>query len=137
MTSRCQGLTRDGRPCGVRPLRGADHCINHTPDPDLIARRDEARHAGGRSRGIQLQRTTVPPLDLDLPPTWWKLGAISDVIGAYAWIVRELASGRLDARTANALTGTLGGLVGALREGDLERRLLAMEAALSTRRRRP
>jgi hypothetical protein len=62
---------------------------------------------------------------------------MSDVIGAYAWVVRELANGRLDARTANAITGTLGGLVGALREGDLEQRLRTMETVLSMRRRRP
>ena len=35
-------------------------------------------------------------------------------MGGYGWAVRELVSGRLDARTANAIVGALGGLVAAI-----------------------
>jgi hypothetical protein len=52
------------------------------------------------------------------------------VTRAYGWTFRELVSGRLEARSANALGALLGGLLAAVKSGDIEARLEALERAL-------
>ena len=131
--STCHGTTATGERCRARPLTGKHHCFSHDPAPEIAARRQAARQAGGAARGGQLRRGSSPGEPSPLPG-WWPLGTVAHAVGAYGWLARELLAGRLEARTGNAIAGVLSGLVSAIRDCDLERRLLSLEAALGKRR---
>jgi hypothetical protein len=107
MTS-CKAMQPNGEPCSVRPLIGSEWCFNHSPDEAVGRLRDAARRSGGEARGKQLSRQARPP-QLE-KPSWWRLAELTDVRDAYAWCIRGLVEGSLDARTANALTSALHGL---------------------------
>lgn len=130
---RCEGVTRHGGPCGVRPLTGGSWCFNHAPDPAVREKRARARRAGGKARGIQLARPNAALAASDERPTWWSLSSASDVLGAHAWLVRQLACAQIDARTANAITAALHGVSESLAACTVERRLDALEGAVLRR----
>jgi hypothetical protein len=48
MADRCLGVTKDGNPCGAKPLPGSDRCPWH--DPTWAERRQEWSKKGGRGR---------------------------------------------------------------------------------------
>ena len=125
---RCQGKTKANSPCGMPPIQGGKFCFNH--DPGRTAERERARLQGGAARGVQLRRRAAPG-DPAPVPAWWSLGSLGDAARGLAHVARETLSGRLDARTANATTGALSVLIGALREAELEARITALEQGLS------
>ncbi len=70
----------------------------------------------------------------DDPPEWWELDSQEDARAAFGWAVRELAVGRLDSRTGNAVVSALNGLVASLRDAEQEERLRSLERVLNINR---
>lgn len=134
MAASCAGTLANGSPCGLPALSGRQHCWNHEPGEDMKERREEARRAGGRTRGLQLSRPALLSTLEEDPPEWWRLSSPSDARAAFAWCVRELAAGRLDSRTGNAMVGALNGLVTSLRDGEQDARLDSLERVLNINR---
>lgn len=97
-------------------------------------RREEARRAGGHARGLQMTRPTLSAALEEDPPEWWELSSDADARAAFGWCVRELATGRLDSRTGNAMVAALNGLVGSLRDEEQEERLRTLERAVNVNR---
>jgi hypothetical protein len=123
MNDRCRATKKDGSPCAAPPLLGRELCLHHAPEKrDDLAR---SRRAGGEARARGLARAPMEP-----PPEWWPLQNITEASRGLAHVSREVLVGRLDPRSANAATGALNALVGALRGADLEERVRGLEAAL-------
>ena len=130
----CPATAPDGSPCRVPRLSGQSHCWNHAPGADMDERREEARRAGGRARGLQMTRPSLATGLEEDPPEWWELSSAADTRAAFGWCVRELATGRLDSRTGNAMVAALNGLVGSLRDEEQEERLRTLERAVNINR---
>src|SRR5690242_9881037 len=131
MGSFCAGTLSDGSPCRVPVLTGSSYCWNHEPGDEAEHRRSEARRAGGRARGLQLARPSQREGLEDDPPEWWGLATQEDARAAFGWCVRELAVGRLDSRTGNAVVAALNGFVTTLRDAEQEERLRSLERVLN------
>lgn len=128
----CVALTKAGTACRMPPLGGSTRCWAHADDSATESRRQEARVAGGASRGLQL--TEVTPEQFDELPSWWQLKTARDTREAYVWLAQRLAQRSIDARTGNAMAAVLNGLVAATREHELHLRLDALERATGKRR---
>jgi hypothetical protein len=118
----CVAARADGSPCRARPLPGKDRCAFH--DPDMKARRDAGRVAGGRARA---KKAAVLPEGA--PDA--KLGTIAEVAELLGLTINQLRKGQLDAKLANAVGYLAGVLVTAIKQGDLERRIEEIERRLA------
>ncbi len=130
----CVGRLDDGNPCRVPALAGSGFCWNHEPGAEMDERRNEARRAGGRARGLQLSRATANEGLEAEPPSWWGLTRPDDARAAFGWCVVKLAVGRLDSRTGNALVAALNGLVATLKDAEQEQRMRTLERVLNINR---
>jgi hypothetical protein len=129
MATICSAKTIRGEVCRAKPLYQGTRCFAHSADPKVRYRRDEARRAGGRARMRQV-KTFDSTIDEENPPEWFVLSSIADATHALAHVARSSLVGRLEPRAANAITGTLGAMIAAIRDSSLEARVAEMEAAL-------
>lgn len=126
----CKATNQDGAPCQAPALSGSDLCWSH--DPAKAEQADAARRAGGVQRARQIDHANIGAPD---PlPTWWPLETASQARAGLAYVVQETLSGHLPSRDANAATGALSALVGALRATDLQQRLELLERTFDHRR---
>ncbi len=121
MTS-CKAINRRGQPCGARTLRGSDYCYMH--DPTRGEERAQARKRGG------LRRRPDHGL-MDIVPG--KVRSLDDVLAVLDYALSEsmplensVQRGRLIVAIANAF-------IAAIKTGELESRILAIESALKAR----
>lgn len=117
----CTATTRDGRPCGAAALAGGSYCFTH--DPARSAERQEARRLGGRNR-----RTAKVIVEDDGTA---RLRTVGDVQAALERALGDTwAQENSGARTQAIVRVCMAGLK-ALEVGELEARLVALEARLA------
>jgi len=116
----CIATARSGKRCKAPPLRGKKYCALHTPG---VASKLGQR--GGRRRAIfdpaQLKEFSAPSSAQEF----------KTLLGTTAIELRE---GKLEARTANALSCLASGFLACLQHGELELRLRALEDLLTKAR---
>jgi TRAP-type mannitol/chloroaromatic compound transport system permease large subunit len=107
--------SRDGRPCETPVV--ADSCFCFAHNPDLAAKRTEARRQGGRNKArVNRVQRLVPA---SLKPT------ISMLFVA----LEEVHAGTLDPKAAGAMAALAGAIARLYSVGVLEERIAALEAA--------
>ena len=117
---RCKGVTRSGTPCTAWAMEGG-LCYFHA-NPDKAS---ELGKRGGRSRG-----PTSSPGAADYVAR--PLKSVDDVTRLLADTINDLRSRTIDSRLANTVGFLATGMLKALQQGDMEGRLRAMEAVLSS-----
>jgi hypothetical protein len=121
MAYQCEVRNKDGSICGANAQRGKDVCVFHDPAKEADGRR--ARRAGGLARS-----TSVRVLAADTPAI--PLTSCKDVVGLLGESIMQTRRGELDPRVANTIGFLSGVLLKALEQGQVEERLLKVEAAL-------
>jgi hypothetical protein len=129
----CAATTKSGNACRMPPLSGTTVCWAHSDDDHVQRQRDDARVAGGATRGLQLVAEGVAPIG-DGPPRWWQLKNAVEVRDAYVWLAQRLVRREIDARSANAMAAVLHGLMTVSRDAELEQRIESVERATGVRR---
>jgi hypothetical protein len=124
MSRRCKHQNKDGTPCRTPARPGKSCCWVH--DPDLAANRAEGRRRGGRARS---RPAAVLPADTpDLP-----LKTTADVRAFLGVTINQVRRGELDAKVGNCLGMLAGVLSRAIEGGEMEQRMAAVEAVLTSR----
>ena len=121
---KCAGRQRDGRRCGAPPIRGEEFCLFHSPDHAEDAA--EARRLGGLRR--RREKTVVGAYGIEGLDSVAAIRrileiAVFDTLG----LDNSLARSRTLIAAAQAATRLL-------EAGELETRIVALEAALADRR---
>jgi hypothetical protein len=114
---RCAHAHPSGRPCGGFAVAGSPFCFAH--DPDQEERRAEARRRGGQAGKAAVVAGPDRPVR-----------SLADVVGLVEATINDVRAGRLDVRVANAVGVLAGVAIRAIQQGELERRLEALEAVL-------
>ena len=110
----CQATRRDGRPCKTPVV--ADSCLCFAHNPDLAAKRTEARRQGGRNKArINRVQRLVPA---SLKPT----------IAVLFTALEEVHTGGLDPKQGQAMAALAGAIARLYSVGVLEERIAALEA---------
>ena len=113
----CGAIKKDGRPCGLAPLEGREHCFMH--DPTVARERLEARRLGGLRRRREKSLASVYDWD-----------GLETVDGIRRVLVISVAD-LLGLENSVARCRTLGTLMQvalkALEVGELEDRVAAIE----------
>jgi hypothetical protein len=101
---------------------GGDFCLFHALDPALAAKRAEGRRSGGKSRSRKAAVLSAATPDLPLR-------SVGDVIDLLGQTINQVRRGQVDARIGNCLGLLAGQLIQAIKAGEIEKRLAALEAA--------
>ena len=109
----CKSLKRNGEPCRTLALSDG-YCFAHSPA--LEAKRREGRLKGGAGSA------KVARLQKLMPP---RLGPVNTMLEN---ILKELYDHKMDARTAQAIAAVARTLVTVFTTGEMEGRLLKLEA---------
>lgn len=118
----CQAKTADGSSCRTAALTGSDFCFFH--DPDRATDRLEANAAGGRQNRMKTLDGTAPDV---------KIESCQDVVRLISETINQVRRGELDPRVANAIGYLANVLIKAAEQGDMEKRLEDLEAAVKSR----
>ena len=121
-SARCRGTRRDGTPCQApaHAIGPAGWCWAH--DPQLAAARREARAAGGRNK------STAARVEKLVPQT------LRPVLDTLLQALPATRDGALTPGQAGALAALAGAIVKVWTAGQLEQRVLELEAAHQERR---
>jgi len=119
----CQAETKAGTTCRAAALPESDFCFFH--DPEHEADRREAHSAGGRQARVR----TLPA---DAPTVKVENG--KDVVALVSETINQVRRGQVDPRVANAVGYLANVLLKAVEQGDVERRLAELEAAVRGQR---
>ena len=117
---RCQGVTRSRTPCTAWAMEGG-LCYFHA-NPNKAS---ELGQRGGKAKG---PRVTADPVEYVTRP----LKTVNDVTHLLADTINDLRSGAIDSRLANTVGYLATGMLKALQQGDIEGRLRAVEAVLTS-----
>lgn len=113
LAATCHATRADGQPCTTPVVSTGRYCFGH--DPDLAAKRAEARRRGGANRANRVRLAKIMPVRL--VPVWEQLEqALADVL-----------AGDLDPRQAQAAATVARALVAILQAGELEERVRRLE----------
>ena len=115
MPATCQATRRDGQACETPVV--ADSCFCFAHDPDLAAKRTEARRQGGRNKSHAARVQRLVPASLK--PT----------IATLFTALEEVHAGTLDPKAAGAMAALAGAIARLYSVGVLEERIAALEAA--------
>jgi len=115
----CQARKPDGASCQAAALPGSDFCFFH--DPDRADERRDAQSFGG-------SRNRMKTLSADAPDV--KIESCQDVVRLISETINQVRRGDLDPRVANAIGYLANVLIKAAEQGDLEKRIEDLEAAL-------
>ena len=115
----CRHVKESGDRCRAKPMRGGDFCFFH--NPDTAAKRRAAQREGGRSRAT----TVLSPETTDM-----RLGSIEDVATLLGKTINQVRKGQIDPRVSNAVGYLAGIMLKALGQGELEKRLVELEAVV-------
>ena len=122
---RCKGVTRGGTPCTAWAMEGG-LCYFH-------ANPDKASELGKRGGRAKSPTGTPGTFEYVARP----LKTVGDVTKLLGDTINDLRSGTIDSRLANTVGFLATGMLKALQQGDLEGRLRAMEAVLSSNKTSP
>ncbi len=108
----CRATRKDGSPCRAVATRSG-LCLAH--DPDLEAKRHQARRQGGynKARAARLGNL-VPP-------------RLQTVYNSLEKALGEVHEGEIDSRVATAMASVAGAMVRVLTSGELEERVRNLE----------
>jgi len=115
----CRAKTADGSDCQAAALTGADFCFFH--DPDRAADRREANAAGGRQGKMKTLDPTAEDVNVE---------SCQDVVRLLSDTINQVRKGQLDPRVANAIGYLANILIRAAEQGDHEKRIEDLEAAV-------
>lgn len=122
---KCSGTNANGEPCGGNALPGKALCFVH--DPDSAPKAAEGRRRGGQNR--KTPPATLPADTPDLP-----LASVEDVRSALAECYNAVRCGRMAVNVGNALAVIGQGILRALQQGDVEKRLQEVEEFIAKAR---
>jgi general stress protein YciG len=119
---RCKGVTKNGTACTAWAMEGGLCYFHANPDKasELGKRGGRARSPTGSSGGAAEYIARRP------------LKSVDDVTKLLADTINDLRSGAIDSRLANTVGFLATGMLKAIQQGDMEGRLRAMEAVLSS-----
>ena len=115
----CKARTKDGTECQTPALAGSDFCFFH--DPDKADERFEARAAGGRQNRMKTLSADAPDIQVE---------SCQDVARLISTTINQVRKGELDPRIANAVGYLANVFIKAVEQGDIERRIEELEAAV-------
>lgn len=116
----CAHIKADGVACRAHSMTGAQYCYTHNPAVDP-AEKSEAKRRGGL---VGLGRSL--PIDTPRVP----LKTVADVTTFLESVVNMTITGVLDVKRANAVGYLSNILMRAIVDGELEKRVDAMEAKM-------
>jgi len=119
----CKAKTKSGARCAMAAMTGAAYCFTH--NPKAAAARAKAHKLGGaRTRvGHGGDGSTIPG----------NVTTIAQAMTILDYTLRELLEMENSIQRARALIALVGGYVDAVKVGEIESRLLAIEAVLKAR----
>lgn len=130
--TRCSAIAAGGGQCRKQRAPGRDVCAFHDQSPEARARHQAISAKGGHARAEREQLTATAPLAEEPGVAELDLASASGIRDFAAATLRGLSRLPLDARLANAITGLLTAQRAMLESSDLEARLAALEARLTS-----
>lgn len=115
----CRAKKPDGSACLTAALPDGDFCFFH--DPDRADERHEANAAGGRNGRMKTMDAAAPDV---------KVESCQDVVRLLSDTINQVRRGELDPRVANAVGYLANILIRAAEQGDMEKRMADLEAAV-------
>jgi hypothetical protein len=109
----------DGSDCQAAALPDSDFCFFH--DPDLADERHKANAAGGRQNRMKTLSADAPDVRVE---------SCQDVVHLISETINQVRRGELDPRVANAIGYLANVLIKAAEQGDHEKRIKELEAAV-------
>jgi len=119
----CAAMTRDGRPCSAPARTGGQFCFMH--DPSLGAARAEARKRGGRRQRVEHAGDPGK-----LPA---RVRSLEDVLAVLDYALLEALPLENSIQRGRLIVAIAGAFIEAIKIGELESRLSAIENALRAR----
>lgn len=116
----CKARTKEGTECQTPALAGSDFCFFH--DPDKAEERFEARAAGGRQNRMKTLSADAPDV---------KVESCQDVVRLISETINQVRKGDIDPRVANAVGYLANVLIRAVDQGEMEKRIEDLEAAVN------
>src|SRR5215217_5118776 len=112
MAAICEATRRDGHPCETPVV--ADSCFCFAHNPDLAAKRTEARRQGGRNKAREIRVQRLVPASLK--PT---IATLFDAL-------QQVHEGTLEPRQGAAMAALAGAIARLYSVGVLEERIAAL-----------
>lgn len=120
---KCEAKTTNGQACQAQAIKGSKFCFTH--DPASGAARAKARKMGG-----QRNRTPHAGNPESLPS---KVRTIEDVLAVLDYALQETMPLENSIQRGRLLVAIAGAFIDAIKTGELESRLIAIESALRAR----
>ncbi|MEK6753467.1 MAG: hypothetical protein AABZ00_14515 [Chloroflexota bacterium] len=120
---KCRSKTTSGQACQAQAIKGSKFCFTH--DPASGAARAKARKIGG-----QRNRTPHAGNPETMPA---KVRTIEDVLAVLDYALAESMPLENSIQRGRLLVAICGAFIDAIKTGELERRLMAIESALKAR----
>jgi hypothetical protein len=120
---KCKSKTTSGQACQAQAIKGSKFCFTH--DPASGAARAKARKTGG-----QRNRTPHAGKPETLPA---KVRTIEDVLAVLDYTLAETIPLENSIQRGRLLVAICGAFIEAIKTGELESRLMAIESALKAR----
>jgi hypothetical protein len=120
---KCKSKTTSGQACQAQAIKGSKFCFTH--DPASGAARAKARRIGGqRNRSPHTgDPTTIPE----------KVRTIDDVLKVLDYALAETIPLENSIQRGRLIVAIAGAFIEAIKTGELESRLMAIESALKAR----
>ncbi|GAB4540874.1 MAG: hypothetical protein Fur002_08340 [Anaerolineales bacterium] len=120
---KCEAKTTNGQPCQAQTIKGRKFCFTH--DPASGAARAKARKMGG-----QRNRTPHAGNPESLPQ---RVRTIEDVLAVLDYALQEAMPLENSIQRGRLIVAIAGAFIDAIKTGELESRLMAIESALKAR----
>jgi len=117
---KCIYIKEDGGQCNAFAMEGSQYCYLHNPNISPEEKRIN-QTKGGKSNTIKVN-ASLPLVKVKTP---------QDVAGLLEMTINEVRSGELDPRIANTIGYLTGHLIKAIEVGEVEKRINAIEEAIS------
>jgi hypothetical protein len=122
MPDRCLGTTKDGKPCGAKPLPGSELCPWH--DPAWAERRKEWSTRGGKGKSNEARARKRLAGDVR---------DMTDVKARLMIALAKVEAGELEPGPANAMANLARAIATIVQVGELEDRLRELETRAGVR----
>ena len=123
----CSAKNKGGQQCRMAALTGSHYCFAH--DPARGRERAQARRTGGKRRRVShAENAAVLPA---------RVGTVADVLAILDYTLREALPLENSVQRGRLLVAICGAFVEAIKIGEFESRLSAIERALGAREEQP
>lgn len=130
---KCEGIKADGARCSIVVADGASWCLWHDPSQAGRRRVASARKRGGKAsakKKLEGRIRTVSASEAPDPPK-----TLEDIAAWLGWATHSVATGALDARTADTIGKLLTALRGVIEKTSLADEIEALKTQLAELRR--